>query len=323
MGGAKPRLLNQLRNKIRRCGYSIRTEKTYVDWNRRFILFHGKKHPLDMGAEEVEQFLTYLAVQCNVAASTQNQAKCAILFLYKEILNQDLEWLKNVKSAKRSERIPVVLTKKEVESVLSALDGLYWMTGHILYGAGLRIMECVRLRVKDIDFEMNQITVRDGKGKKDRRTVLPQIIKDVLTRHLLKAKALHENDLSEGYGEVYLPFALERKYPNASREWGWQYVFPSKKRSVDPRSGKIRRHHIDEKTVQRAIKKATKISRINKQVSCHTLRHSFATHLLEAGYDIRTVQELLGHKDVRTTMIYTHVLNKGGKGVISPADTLA
>ena len=231
--------------------------------------------------------------------------------------------VKNVKSAKRSERIPVVLTKKEVDSVLSALEGLYWVTGHILYGAGLRIMECVRLRVKDIDFEMNEITVRDGKGKKDRRTVLPQIIKDALTRHLQKVKALHENDLSEGYGEVYLPFALERKYPSANREWGWQYVFPSKKRSLDPRSGKIRRHHIDEKTVQRAIKKATKILRINKQVSCHTLRHSFATHLLEAGYDIRTVQELLGHKDVRTTMIYTHVLNKGGKGVISPADTLA
>ena len=323
MGGTKPRLLDQLRNKIRLCGYSIRTEKAYVDWNRRFILFHDKKHPLEMGAAEVEQFLTYLAVRCNVAASTQNQAKCAILFLYKELLKQDLEWLKNVKSAKRSERIPVVLTKKEADSVLSALEGLYWVTAHILYGAGLRIMECVRLRVKDIDFEMNEITVRDGKGKKDRRTVLPQIIKDALTRHLQKVKALHENDLSEGYGEVYLPFALERKYPNANREWGWQYVFPSKKRSLDPRSSKIRRHHIDEKTVQRAIKKATKILHINKQVSCHTLRHSFATHLLEACYDIRTVQELLGHKDVRTTMIYTHVLNKGGKGVVSPADTLA
>lgn len=258
MGSEKPRLLDQLRNKIRLCGYSIRTEKAYVDWNRRFILFHGKKHPLDMAAEEVEQFLTYLAVRCNVAASTQNQAKCAILFLYKEILNTDLEWLKNVKSAKRSERVPVVLTKREVESLLSALEGVYWMAGHILYGAGLRIMECVRLRVKDIDFEMNQITVRNGKGKKDRRTVLPQIIKDALMRHLIKAKALHENDLSEGYGEVYLPFALERKYPSANREWGWQYVFPSRKRSVDPRSGKIRRHHIDEKTVQRAIKKQRK-----------------------------------------------------------------
>ena len=322
MGVAKPKILDQLRNKIRLCGYSIRTEKTYVDWSRRFILFHGKKHPKDMGAEEVEQFLTHLAVRCNVAASTQNQAKCAILFLYKEILNQDLDWLKNVKSAKRSERVPVVLTKSEVEALLSALDGTYWMAGHILYGAGLRIMECVRLRVKDIDFEMNQITVRDGKGKKDRRTVLPNVIKDNLKRHLMKVKALHENDLSKGYGEVYLPFALERKYPSANKEWGWQYVFPSKIRSVDPRSGKTRRHHIDEKMVQRAIKKAAKISRIYKQASCHTLRHSFATHLLESGYDIRTVQELLGHKDVRTTMIYTHVLNKGGQGVISPSDRL-
>ena len=322
MGGVKPKILVQLRNKIRFCGYSIRTEKTYVDWNRRFILYHGKKHPKDMGAEEVEQFLTYLAVQCNVAASTQNQAKCAVLFLYKEVLKQDLDWLHNVKSAKRSERVPVVLTKSEVDRLLSSLEGVYWMAGHILYGAGLRIMECVRLRVKDIDFEMNQITVRDGKGKKDRRTVMPQIIKDSLKRHLLKAKGLHENDLAAGYGEVYLPFALDRKFPNACKEWGWQYVFPSKKRSVDPRSGKTRRHHIDEKTVQRAIKKATRILRIHKQVSCHTLRHSFATHLLESGYDIRTVQELLGHKDVRTTMIYTHVLNKGGQGVISPSDQL-
>ena len=322
MGVAKPKILDQLRNKIRLCGYSIRTEKTYVDWNRRFILFHGKKHPKDMGAQEVEQYLTYLAVRCNVAASTQNQAKCAILFLYKEILNQDLDWLKNVKSAKRSERVPVVLTKREAEAMLSALEGIYWMTGHILYGAGLRIMECVRLRVKDIDFEMNQITVRAGKGKKDRRTVLPTLIKKDMSRHLIKVKALHENDLSKGYGDVYLPFALERKYPNANKEWGWQYVFPSKSRSVDPRSGKTRRHHIDEKNVQRAIKKAAKILRINKPVSCHTLRHSFATHLLESGYDIRTVQELLGHKDVRTTMIYTHVLNKGGRGVVSPSDSL-
>ena len=275
-----------------------------------------------MVAAEVEQFLSYLAVRCNVAASTQNQAKCAILFLYKEVLNQGLDWLQNIKSAKRSERVPVVLSKSEVEAVFPSLEGVYWMAGHILYGAGLRIMECVRLRVKDIDFEMNQIDVRDGKGKKDRRTVFPQVIKDPLKRHLKKVKVLHENDLSEGYGEVYLPFALERKYPNANKEWGWQYVFPSKKRSVDPRSDKIRRHHIDEKTIQRAIKKAAKKLHINKQVSCHTLRHSFATHLLESGYDIRTVQELLGHKDVRTTMIYTHVLNKGGQGVISPSDQL-
>lgn len=322
MVGAKPKILVQLRNKIRRRGYSIRTEKSYVDWNRRFILFHDKKHPKDMGEEEVEQFLTNLAVRYNVAASTQNQAKCAILFLYKEVLNQNLDWLTNVKSAKRSVRLPVVLTKSEADSILSALDGVYWTVGHILYGAGLRIMECVRLRVKDIDFEMNEITVRDGKGKKDRRTVFPQVIKDALARHLIKVKAIHLNDLSEGFGKVYLPFALERKYPNANKDWGWQYVFPSKKRSVDPRSGKIRRHHIDEKTIQRSIKKAVRILPINKQVTCHTFRHSFATHLLESGYDIRTVQELLGHKDVRTTMIYTHVLNKGGQGVISPSDQL-
>lgn len=218
MGSEKTKILDQLRIRIRRCGYSIRTEKSYVDWNRRYILFHRKKHPKDMGAEQVEQYLSFLAVQCNVAASTQNQAKCAILFLYKEVLNQNLDWLQNVKSAKRPERIPVVLTKTEVESVLSSLEGVNWMAGHILYGAGLRIMECVRLRVKDIDFEMNQITVRNGKGKKDRRTVMPNVIKDVLMRHLLKVKAIHKSDLSSGYGEVYLPFALERKYPQANRE---------------------------------------------------------------------------------------------------------
>ena len=218
MGSEKTKILDQLRIRIRRCGYSIRNEKSYVDWNRRYILFHRKKHPKDMGAEQVEQYLSFLAVQCNVAASTQNQAKCAILYLYKEALNQNLDWLQNVKSAKRPERIPVVLTKTEVESVLSSLEGVNWMAGHILYGAGLRIMECVRLRVKDIDFEMNQITVRNGKGKKDRRTVMPNVIKDVLTRHLLKVKAIHKSDLSSGYGEVYLPFALERKYPQANRE---------------------------------------------------------------------------------------------------------
>jgi integron integrase len=276
-----------------------------------------------MGATEVERFLSYLAVKGNVSASTQNQAKCAILFLYKEVLNIELDWLKNIKSAKQSERLPVVLTKKEVQLIISFLEGIYWLAVNIFYGAGLRLMECVRLRVKDIEFEMNQIIVRDGKGKKDRVTVLPETVKKPLQYHLIKIKALHEKDLSEGYGEVYLPYALERKYPNANKEWGWQYVFPAKKRSVDPRSGKIRRHHIDEKSLQRAIKKAVKTAKIYKPASCHTFRHSFATQLLEAGYDIRTVQELLGHKDVRTTMIYTHVLNKGGKGVIRPADILS
>ncbi len=318
----KTGILDQLRNKIRRYGYSIRTEKAYADWNKRFILFHNKKHPNDMGAPEVERFLSYLAVNGNVSASTQNQAKCAILFLYKEVLNTELDWLKNIKGAKQSERLPVVLTKKEVQSIISFLEGVYWIAVNILYGAGLRVMECARLRVKDIEFEMNQIVVRDGKGKKDRVTVLPEKVKKPLQCHLEKVKALHEKALSEGYGEVYLPYALERKYPNANKEWGWQYVFPAKKPSIDPRSGKIRRHHIDEKSLQRAVKKTVKTAKIYKPASCHTFRHSFATHLLEAGYDIRTVQELLGHKDVRTTMIYTHVLNKGGKGVISPADVL-
>ena len=315
-------ILDQLRNKIRRYGYSIRTEKAYADWNKRFILFHNKKHPNEMGAPEVERFLSYLAVNGNVSASTQNQAKCAILFLYKEVLNTELDWLKNIKGAKQSERLPVVLTKKEVQSIISFLEGVYWIAVNILYGAGLCVMECVRLRVKDIEFEMNQIVVRDGKGKKDRVTVLPEKVKKPLQCHLEKVKALHEKALSEGYGDVYLPYALERKYPNANKEWGWQYVFPAKKPSIDPRSGKIRRHHIDEKSLQRAVKKTVKTAKIYKPASCHTFRHSFATHLLEAGYDIRTVQELLGHKDVRTTMIYTHVLNKGGKGVISPADVL-
>ncbi len=316
------KLMDQIRNKIRIRGYSIRTEKTYMDWNKRFILFHNKKHPKNMGAQEVEQFLTFLAVNRNVAASTQNQAKCAILFLYKEVLNINLEWLGNIKNAKTPELLPVVLTKNEVNRVIPFLDGAYWIMTNILYGAGLRVMEGVRLRVKDIEFEMNQIIVRNGKGKKDRVSVLPGIIKNPLILHLKKVKALHDKDLKEGYGEVYLPYALERKYPSANKEWTWQYVFPAKKRSVDPRSGKIRRHHIGEKALRRVIRKASIAAKIYKQVGPHTFRHSFATHLLEAGYDIRTVQELLGHKDLRTTMIYTHVLNKGGKGVISPADVL-
>ncbi len=268
----KTGILDQLRNKIRRYGYSIRTEKAYADWNKRFILFHNKKHPNDMGAPEVERFLSYLAVNGNVSASTQNQAKCAILFLYKEVLNTELDWLKNIKGAKQSERLPVVLTKKEVQSIISFLEGVYWIAVNILYGAGLRVMECARLRVKDIEFEMNQIVVRDGKGKKDRVTVLPEKVKKPLQCHLEKVKALHEKALSEGYGEVYLPYALERKYPNANKEWGWQYVFPAKKPSIDPRSGKIRRHHIDEKSLQRAVKKTVKTAKIYRPASCHTFR---------------------------------------------------
>ena len=275
-----------------------------------------------MGAKEVEQFLTYLAVENRVASSTQNQALSAILFMYKEVLNIELPWLVGLTRAKRPEKVPLVFSKKEVQNILANLDGTYWIMAHLLYGAGLRLMECVRLRVKDVDFEMNQITVRDGKGKKDRVTMLPDIVKLHLREHLQKVKIIHQQDLSEGFGEVYLPYALERKYPGASKEWGWQYVFPSRKRSMDPRSRKIRRHHINEQSLQRSIKSAVKAAKTVKPGSCHTLRHSFATHLLESGYDIRTVQELLGHKDVRTTMVYTHVLNKGGQGVISPSDSL-
>jgi integron integrase len=315
----KPKLLDQLRDTLRRKHYSKRTEKTYVDWSKRFILFHNKKHPREMGATEIEGFLTYLAVEKNVAASTQNQALNAIVFLYKEVLGIKFDQL-HIEQAKKPERLPVVFSRKEVRAVMAHLDGIYWLMVQLLYGAGLRLMECVRLRVKEVDFDYHQILVRDGKGAKDRVTMLPHIVEEPLRQQVQKVRFLHEKDLAEGFGEVYLPYALERKYPNASKELGWQYVFPARNRSVDPRSGKTMRHHLDEKSLQRAVKKAVLAAGVNKQGSCHTFRHSFATHLLEAGYDIRTVQELLGHKDVSTTMIYTHVLNRGGKGVISPAD---
>ena len=318
----EPRLLDRLRDRIRLKHYSIRTEKAYLDWNRRFILFHNKKHPRTMGAQEVEQFLTYLAVDGRVASSTQNQALSAILFMYKEVLKIELPWLNDVTRAKRGEKIPLVFSKNEIRKLLANLEGTYWIMAHLLYGAGLRLMECLRLRVKDIDFDMNQIAVRDGKGRKDRVTMLPEIAKIQLQQHLAKVKIIHKQDLTEGYGEVYLPYALDRKYPRANKEWGWQYVFPSRKRSLDPRSKKIRRHHLNEQSLQRIVKKAIRTAKLVKPGSCHTLRHSFATHLLEAGYDIRTVQELMGHKDVRTTMIYTHVLNKGGQGVTGPSDSL-
>lgn len=318
----KPKLLDQVRDKIRFKHYSIRTEHAYVDWIKRYILFHGKRHPQEMGKQEAEQFLSHLAVDRNVAAPTQNQALSAILFLYKEVLEQDIGWLENVERAKRPARLPVVLTATEVRAVLAHLEGRYRLMANLLYGAGLRLMECVRLRVKDFDFEYRQITVRDGKGQKDRLTMLPDVLIEPLQTHLADVKILHEQDLREGFGNVYLPFALERKYPNAGREWGWQYVFPASQRSVDPRSRIERRHHLDEQTLQRAFKKAVRAASITKPASCHSLRHSFATHLLMSGYDIRTVQELLGHKDVSTTMIYTHVLNRGGKGVASPLDAI-
>jgi integron integrase len=317
---AQPRLLDQVRDKIRLKHYSIRTEQAYLDWIKRFILFHGKRHPENLGSAEVEQFLTHLAVERKVAASTQNQALNAIVFLYTEVLGRELGWLDNMERAKRPARLPVVLTATEVRALLVRLEGHHWLMASLLYGAGLRLMECVRLRVKDIDFEYTQITVRDGKGDKDRVTMLPGSLVTSLKTHLEKVKALHEQDLQGGFGEVYLPFALARKYPRAGREWGWQYVFPASQRSSDPRSDKERRHHIAEQALQRAIKKAVREAGIAKPASCHALRHSFATHLLQSGYDIRTVQELLGHKDVSTTMIYTHVLNRGGKGVRSPLD---
>jgi integron integrase len=318
----KPKLLDLVRQKIRLKHYSIRTEQAYVDWIRRFILFQNKRHPASMGAPEIRAFLSHLALERKAAASTQRQALSAIIFLYREILDQEVGWLGEIEQAKRPERLPVVFSRAEVRAMLAHLDGQYWLMASLLYGAGLRLMECVRLRVKDVDFAYRQILVRDGKGQKDRVTTLPTTLLEPLKQHLEKVKDLHEQDLAEGFGDVYLPFALERKYTRASREWGWQYVFPARKRSIDPRTSKERRHHLDEKTLQDAVKRAVRAAIIVKPGSCHTLRHSFATHLIEAGYDIRTVQELLGHKDVRTTMIYTHVLNQGGKGVRSPLDTI-
>ena len=318
----KPRLLDQVRDTIRRKHYSIRTELSYIDWIRRFIYFHKKQHPRELNESHITEFLNFLAVQRKVASSTQNQALCALVFLYREVIKKDLAQFENLVHAKRPARLPVVFSTDEIRTILLQLDGVNWIMGQLLYGAGLRVMECVRLRVKDVDFGYKQIVVRDGKGHKDRVTMLPEIVVEPLSRHLERTKKSHEIDLQAGYGTVYLPYALARKYPNANRSWGWQYVFPASRRSIDPRSGVEQRHHISESVLQRAIKRAIRAGDITKPGSCHSLRHSFATHLLESGYDIRTVQELLGHKDVSTTMIYTHVLNKGGKGVQSPSDML-
>jgi integron integrase len=315
-----PKLLDQVRNKIRVTHYSIRTETQYLQWIKRFILFHGKRHPKEMGAAEVEAFLSHLAVEGNVSASTQNQALSALLFLYREVLAIELPWLDDVVRAKKPQRLPSVLNRAEVALVLERMEGTYSLMARLLYGTGMRLMECCRLRVKDIDFGQREILIRDGKGAKDRVTMLPETLISDLQAHLVKRRRLYEDDLGKGMAEVFLPDALERKYPNAPNEWAWQYVFSSGSYSVDPRSGRERRHHIDEKLLQRAMKKAVTASGITKFATPHTLRHSFATHLLEGGYDIRTVQELLGHSDVSTTMIYTHVLNKGGRGVVSPLD---
>jgi integron integrase len=311
-----------VREAIRTRHYSWRTEQTYVQWVKRFIFFHGKRHPLELGEREVTQFLSDLAVAKQVSASTQSQALSALLFLYREVFGQELSWLQDVVRAKRPKRLPVVLSRTEVRALLNHLHNEKWLMATILYGTGLRLMECLRLRVKDIDFDRNQITVREGKGNKDRLTMLPAAVKEPLARHLECVREQHKRDLMNEIGRVYLPDALARKYPNAGREWGWQWVFPSTQTSVDPRSGEQRRHHLHESVLHRAIKEATRKAGISKPVSCHTFRHSFATHLLEDGYDIRTVQELLGHQDVSTTMIYTPVLNRGGHGVHSPADRL-
>lgn len=315
-----PRLLDEVRRRLRLKHYSLRTEQAYVGWTRRFILANGKRHPREMGTAEVERFLSDLAVRRDVAASTQNQALSALLFLYREVLGVDLPWMEGVVRAKRPRRVPVVLSQGETRRLLAALDGRPWLLASLLYGTGMRLMECLRLRVKDVDFERNEITVRDGKGGKDRRTVLPRSLIEPLQREIGRARALHGQDLAEGFGATRLPHALARKYPHAARDFGWQFVFPSVHRSCDPLDGAQRRHHFDEAILARALKRARRHAGIEKPVSAHTLRHSFATHLLEAGYDLRTIQELLGHKDVATTQIYTHVLNRGGRGVLSPLD---
>ena len=316
-----PRLLDRVREAIRRRHYSRRTEETYVHWIKRFIYFSGKRHPAEMGAAEVTAFLNHLVAQRHVASATQNQALAALLFLYRETLGSALPWLDGLDRAKRPVRLPVVLTENEVKALLAQLTGVKWLMVSLLYGAGLRLRECLMLRVKDVDFSYRQILVRQSKGGKDRVTVLPEAVIQPLQVHLGKVHALHKRDLTEGYGEVWLPDALARKYPRAGREWAWQFIFPSKNRSVDPDTGVIRRHHIFPDTLHRAVKQAAHEAGIYKPVSSHALRHSFATHLLQGGYDIRTVQELLGHKDVSTTMIYTHVMNKGGRGVKSPLDS--
>ena len=317
-----PKLLDLVRARIRVLHYSIRTEKSYAYWIRSYIRFHKYRHPKEMGVKEVESFLSFLAVERHVAAATQNQALSALLFLYKEVLQQDIPWVETVTRAKRPARLPVVLSQAEVQMVIARLDGQYALIARLLYGSGMRLMECLRLRVKDVDFNYRQVLVRDGKGQKDRATVLPDTLIEPMQAHIERVRRIHDQDCCEGFGEVQLPYALKLKYPDADREIGWQFVFPMAKRSADPQDGKMRRHHVYPQTMQRAMKRAVRQSGLGKPASCHTMRHSFATHLLERGSDIRTVQELLGHSDVSTTMIYTHVLNRGGHAVRSPLDTL-
>ncbi len=318
----EPKLLDRVRDALRVRHMSLRTEKAYLHWIRRYILFHGKRHPKEMGETEINAFLTHLAVEGQVSASTQTQALCALLFLYRTVLEKEVGELEGLVRARRRRKLPVVLTAEEVKSVLARLQGDERLFLSLLYGTGMRLAEALRLRVKDVDFSYDQILVRDGKGAKDRVTMLPASLKAGLAAHLKKVKRLHEADLGEGRGRVHLPYALDRKYPGAAGEWGWQYVFPASTHSRDPRSGEWRRHHLHERGIQRAFHAAVRAAGIVKPATCHTLRHSFATHLLMSGYDIRTVQEILGHKSVQTTMIYTHVLNRGGRGVQSPIDRL-
>lgn len=318
----QPKLLDRMRESIRVKHYSLATEKNYIQWAKRFILFHHKRHPAEMGAPEVEAFLSALAIERNVSASTQNQAMHAILYLYRDVLGIDLPWLDGITRAKVSKRLPIVLTISETRALLRRVEGENGLIIKLLYGTGMRIKECLRLRVKDIDIDRHQITIREGKGNKDRVTMLPESLTEELTEHITGRRRLHDIDLASGHADVELPDAIERKYPHAAKEWAWQYIFAAPTYSTDPRTGAYRRHHWCERNIQRAVKTAAQAAGISKLVHPHTLRHSFATHLLESGYDIRTVQELLGHSDVSTTMIYTHVLNRGGRGVISPFDRI-
>jgi integron integrase len=320
--GPPPRLLDRLREQLRARHYSLRTEESYVDWTRRFILFHGRRHPQEMGAPEVQAFLSHLAVERRVSPSTQNQAKAALLFLYREVLAVDLPWLSEIVQAKRQARLPVVLTPGEVRAIFDQMEGVMGLVARVLYGTGMRLMEVLHLRVKDLEFERHEIVVRNGKGGRDRVTMLPERLVAPLRAHLERVRALHEKDLAAGRGEVQLPDALAVKASASARAWGWQWAFPSGLLSVDPRSGVTRRHHLHPESVQKAVRVAARAAELVKPVSPHVLRHSFATHLLASGHDIRTVQELLGHRDVATTMIYTHVLNRGGRGVPSPLDGL-
>lgn len=318
----EPRLLDRMSALLRTRHYGIRTEDAYVQWARRYILFHGKKHPSAMGAAEINAFLTHLAVERNVSASTQTQALCAILFLYREVLGEEVPWLSELERVARKEHVPVVLTRDEVRRLLGELQGVPQLVARLLYGTGMRLLEGLRLRVKDMDFETGDVTVRSGKGNKDRTTMLPRVLCAALRNHLVSVRALHDRDVAEGFGRVWMPDALAVKYPNAEGSWPWQWVFPARQRSIDPRTGIERRHHVGEQLIQRAVHQSAKKTELAKPATPHTLRHSFATHLLASGHDIRTVQELLGHADVKTTMIYTHVLGLGASGVRSPLDVL-